>query len=74
MASRDGYIPYSEEALLGSQPDVVLYPDNLRSATTRLRARLPHTRFVSLPADAVSRPGPRVLEALRLTARAFDRK
>lgn len=72
LASEPGYRPFSEERLIASAPEVVLYASNLEAAARRLRSRLPKARFVSLPADEVSRPGPRVFAAIGKAARSFD--
>jgi iron complex transport system substrate-binding protein len=72
VVSASGYISYSEERLIAAHPDVVLYPDNLEPGAKRLRARLPHARFIGLNADRVSRPGPRILDVIRQVARAFS--
>lgn len=71
VALEPGYRPFSEERLIASAPQVVLYPSNLQPAVARLRARVPRARFVALPADEVSRPGPRVLPAIRQAAGSF---
>lgn len=72
LATEAGYRPFSEERLIAGAPQVVLYPSNLEAAASRLKTRLPRARFVSLSADEVSRPGPRVVGAIRQTARALD--
>lgn len=72
LATEPGYRPFSEERLIAGAPQVVLYPSNLAGAVPGLKSRLPRARFVSLSADEVSRPGPRVVGAIRQTARALD--
>lgn len=72
LATERGYRPFSEERLIAGAPQVVLYPSNLAAAAARLKTRLPRARFVPLSADEVSRPGPRVLAAIRQTARALE--
>lgn len=72
VVTAPGYAPFSEEALVASAPDVIAFADNLRPAAERLGARLKRPRLVALPADDVSRPGPRVLTAIQKAAEAFD--
>ncbi|HEY9900732.1 MAG TPA: helical backbone metal receptor [Pantanalinema sp.] len=74
VVTAPGYAPFAQEALIASDPDVIAFPDNLRPAAERLRARLKRARLVALPADDVSRPGPRVITAIQQAAKAFDRK
>lgn len=72
LATLPGYAPFSEERLIAERPDVVLYPDNLNSAVLAMAKRHPDTRFIALPADEISRPGPRVTQALRRVVRIFE--
>ncbi len=72
IATEAGYRPFSEERLIAGAPQVVLYPTNLKAAAGRLKERLPGARFVALPADEVSRPGPRVFKAIQQAARSFE--
>lgn len=67
-----GYPLFSEEQLIASHPEVVFYPSNLQAAAMRLRAHLKTPRYVALDADDVSRPGPRILRALRLTVKSLN--
>lgn len=73
VAQAKGYPMYSEERLMAEAPEVVLYPDNLRPGAQRLQSRLGRTTFVALPADAVSRPGPRILPLIRQLAGTLSR-
>ncbi|MBO9540868.1 ABC transporter substrate-binding protein [bacterium] len=72
VVTAPGYATFSEEALIASAPDVIAFSDNLRPAAERLKARLKRPRLVALPADDVSRPGPRVIGAIQRAAKAFD--
>ena len=65
VAKVHGYTSYSDEALLMAKPDVLIYSTNQARAAKALQARL-HIPIIGLPADLVSRPGPRVPQALRL--------
>lgn len=71
VASGAGSYPtYSWEALLAADPDVILGPANMGPALKGLSHDYPRLRAVkanrvrTLPDDLVSRPGPRVVEAL----------
>lgn len=72
IARAEGYTAYSEETLLANRPDVLIYSENLKTAaeTQRKRLRVPG---VPLPANAVSRPAPRILQVLRDLVRELDR-
>lgn len=73
-ATGTGQGPYpmiSEEQLIATRPQVLMYSSNLEVAAQRLAGRLGKIRLVALDADDVSRPGPRVLRALRQAARAL---
>lgn len=72
VVTTPGYTTHAEEALIASAPDVIAFSDNLRPAAERLRSRLKRARLVALPADDVSRPGPRVITAIQQAAKAFD--
>jgi ABC-type hemin transport system substrate-binding protein len=67
LASNPGYAIYSDERLVTMPPAVVLYPDDLDIAP--VKARVPSARFLSLPANLASRPGPRLPELLTRVAR-----
>lgn len=64
------YPAYSTEALIAANPHVILGPTNMARALETLGQRYPHLRAVkakrvrTLPDDLISRPGPRVVEAL----------
>ncbi|MNS06066.1 Vitamin B12-binding protein precursor [compost metagenome] len=64
------YPPYSWEALVAADPDVILAPEHLKPTLDRLRRTqkgmkaVKSGRIILLDDDIVSRPGPRVLEAL----------
>jgi iron complex transport system substrate-binding protein len=72
------YPPYSWEALVAADPDVILAPQHLQPTLDRLRRTqktmkaVKSGRIVLLEDDLVSRPGPRVLEALEAVSRALD--
>lgn len=71
------YPSYSWEALLAANPDVILGPDNMKPALDSLKRQYPHLRAVkanrvrTLPDDLISRPGPRVVEALDAVSKAM---
>jgi iron complex transport system substrate-binding protein len=71
------YPPYSWEALVAADPDVILAPRHLKPTLDRLRRTQPGMkavksgRLVMLDDDLVSRPGPRVLEALGQVSKAI---
>jgi iron complex transport system substrate-binding protein len=71
------YPPYSWEALVAADPDVILAPAHLKPTLDRLRKTqkgmkaVRSGRIVLLDDDRVSRPGPRVLEALDEVSRAI---
>ncbi len=71
------YPPYSWEALVAADPDVILAPRHLKPTLDRLKRIQPgmkavkHGRLVMLDDDLVSRPGPRVLEALEQVSEAI---
>lgn len=71
------YPPYSWEALVAADPDVILAPEHLKPALDKLRRTqkgmkaVKSGRIVLLDDDVVSRPGPRVLEALEQVTKAL---
>lgn len=71
------YPPYSWEALVAADPDVILAPEHLKPTLDRLRRTqkgmkaVRTGRIVMLDDDLVSRPGPRVLEALEAVSKAI---
>ncbi len=71
------YPPYSWEALVAADPDVILAPAHLKPTLDRLRKTqkgmkaVKTDRIVLLDDDLISRPGPRVLEALAEVTRAI---
>ena len=73
----NAYPPYSWEALLAKDPQVILGPRNMGGAFQGLKAKYPHLKAVkgdrlrTLPDDLISRPGPRVVEALEAVAAAL---
>lgn len=77
LSSGNPYPPYSWEALVAADPDVILAPEHLKPTLDRLRQSQPRMkavkrgRIVFLDDDQVSRPGPRVLEALDAVTRAI---
>lgn len=64
------YPAFSWEALLAADPDVVLAARDRAAALENLKARYPRLKAVragrvrTLPDDLISRPGPRVVQAL----------
>ncbi|MEB3328137.1 MAG: helical backbone metal receptor [Candidatus Sericytochromatia bacterium] len=74
---RASYPTFGWEALVAADPEVVLAPQERAPALARLATRHPGVRAVqagrlhTLPDDLVSRPGPRVLEALTAIERAL---
>ena len=77
LPSGNPYPPYSWEALVAADPDVILAPEHLKPALDRLRRTqkgmkaVKHGRIVLLDDDLISRPGPRVLEALEAVYQAI---
>jgi iron complex transport system substrate-binding protein len=75
---RASYPTFGWEALVAADPDVVLAPREREAALARLAARHPSLHAVrdrrlhTLPDDLVSRPGPRVLQALDVVAQALQ--
>lgn len=73
----NAYPPYSWETLLAKDPQVILGPQNMGQAFKDLKAKYPHLKAVkgdrlrTLPDDLISRPGPRVVEALEAVAAAI---
>ena len=71
------YPPYSWEALVAADPDVIVAPEHLKPTLDRLKRTQPGlkavrtNRVVLLNDDLVSRPGPRVLEALDAVTKAI---
>lgn len=69
-ASGGSYPSFSWETLLAADPDVILAPTKLAKSLDSLSSRYPgltavkHRRVRTLPDDLISRPGPRVAEAL----------
>lgn len=70
-ASAPGSYPaFSWEALLAADPDVILAPKDRQASLDALRTRYPGLKAVkagrlrTLPDDLISRPGPRVVQAL----------
>ena len=72
LALRPGYALYPDERLVSHPPAVVLYPDDLDIAPVRERVK--SARFISLPADLASRPGPRLPALLARVARELTGK
>jgi len=70
VVDRGSYPGFSWEALLAANPDVILGPRNMASGLKGLEAKYPGLKAVqshrlrTLPDDVISRPGPRVAEAL----------
>jgi iron complex transport system substrate-binding protein len=70
VADRGSYPSFSWEALLAANPDVILGPRNMASGLKALEGKYPSLKAVAthrlrtLPDDVISRPGPRVAEAL----------
>lgn len=79
VSTRTGgaYPAYSTEALLAANPQVILGPQNMASGLQALSRRYPHLAAVksrrvrTLPDDLISRPGPRVVEALDAVGQAM---
>ena len=71
FALQPGYALYPDERLVSHPPKVVLYPDDLD--ITSVRERTPQSRFVALPADLASRPGPRLPRLLARVATELAR-
>lgn len=77
LAASTPYPPYSWEALVAADPDVILAPAHLKASVDRLRRTqkgmkaVKQNRIVLLDDDLVSRPGPRVLEALEAVSAAI---
>ena len=74
------YPQVGDEAILERRPDVILLPDNMGAGSVDSLKRRPgwsglpavkSGRVVALPGDLVSRPGPRILEALAAVRRAL---
>ena len=63
--------------MLAADPDVILGPTNMASALAELSKRYPHLKAVrahrvrTLSDDLISRPGPRVVEALAEVRKAL---
>ena len=80
LSTGNPYPAYSWEALVAADPDVILAPRHLKptldrmSKTQRGLKAVRSGRVVLLDDDLVSRPGPRVLEALEAVSKAIDRK
>lgn len=68
---REPYPRLSWEQLLAASPEVVLGPANLKPAVEATGRKVRAVRIAVLDPDIVSRPGPRVLEALDLFFRAI---
>ncbi|MDB5101014.1 MAG: putative Vitamin import system, periplasmic binding protein BtuF [Cyanobacteria bacterium RYN_339] len=70
VMDRSSYPSFSWEALLAANPDVILGPRNMDKGLKALEGRYPALKAVqghklrTLPDDVISRPGPRVAEAL----------
>ncbi|MBU6429556.1 MAG: ABC transporter substrate-binding protein [Cyanobacteria bacterium REEB65] len=71
-SGRGLYPLISWETLVTSPPQIVLGPRNLASAVRNAGRRL-GARAIALDEDILSRPGPRVIEALDLLYRAIHR-
>jgi iron complex transport system substrate-binding protein len=73
----NAYPPYSWEAFLARDPQVILGPQNMAASLQGLKTRYPHLQAVktgrvrALPDDLISRPGPRVVEALEAVVAAL---
>jgi iron complex transport system substrate-binding protein len=73
----NAYPPYSWEAFLAKDPQVILGPQNMAASLQALKTKYPHLQAVksgrvrALPDDLISRPGPRVVEALEAVAAAL---
>jgi iron complex transport system substrate-binding protein len=71
------YPAFAWEALLAKDPQVILGPTNKADALKALAGRYPQLRAVkarrvrALPDDLISRPGPRVVEALTAVEQAL---
>lgn len=71
------YPSFAVEGLLQADPEVILAPQSLRVGLGRLVAKHPQLqaakarRWRTLPDDLVMRPGPRVVQALRLLSAAL---
>lgn len=77
-ASAAGSYPtFSWEALLAANPDVILAAQDRKAALAQLEGRYPALaavragRLRTLPDDLISRPGPRVVQALDAVAAAL---
>ncbi|HEY9723906.1 MAG TPA: helical backbone metal receptor, partial [Oscillatoriaceae cyanobacterium] len=75
--AKGAYPPYSWEAVLAADPDVILGPRTLAASLDALKQRYPFLRAVrsghvrTLPDDLISRPGPRVVQALEAVEAAL---
>lgn len=73
----NAYPPYSWEAFLAKNPQVILGPQNMADSLTGLKQKYPHLQAVkagrvrTLPDDLISRPGPRVVQALEAVGAAL---
>lgn len=71
------YPTYSWEALLAADPEVILGPRNMAGSLAALSQQYPQLQAVranrirNLPDDLISRPGPRVVEALQAVEEAL---
>lgn len=76
-AAGGSYPSYSWEALLAADPQVILGPKNMASALMGLKTQYPSLQAVkanrlrTLPDDLISRPGPRVVQALEAVESAL---
>ena len=78
-ASVRGYGPYSKEALLAHPPDLILGDASVQAAfrADPALASLPAVRaghFFDIPADLITRPGPRLADGLLLMAHRLHRR
>ncbi len=77
LSTGNPYPPYSWEALIAADPDVILAPRHLQPTLDKLRRTqkglkaVRSGRIMLLDDDRVSRPGPRVLEALEEVSKAI---
>lgn len=72
LALRPGYALYPDERLVALPPTLIMYPDDVDIGP--VRARAPRARFLPLPADLASRPGPRLPRLLARVARDLARE
>jgi iron complex transport system substrate-binding protein len=77
VSAGGSYPGYSWEALLAQNPQVILGPQNMASALKSLKRQYPSLQAVkgdrlrTVPDDLISRPGPRVVQALEAVEAAL---